>query len=111
MGNILENKIDMKFAALLAVVVAQEANEAAPVTEDKPAEEPIVGKSGLGGACNPTAEDQGCEDPYRCAIKPVPNICVTKEACDLEVAGVKAECGATALAASLVAALAVASTF
>ena len=99
----------MKFALLAAVVVAQEAVTDAPKEEPTTKDEstqtestPILKKGGLGEPCDPNKADSGCTDPLRCAIKPVPNICVTKEACDLEVAGVKAECGATALAGGAV---------
>ena len=64
----------------------------------------------LAGYCDSTKDKCGCADPNKCATKPVANICVTIDACDAEVGGVKAECGATTLAASLVAAVAMAAT-
>jgi len=66
----------------------------------------------LGKGCDSTVDKMGCADGFRCATAPdsLKNRCVTKEACDQKVGDVTTTCGAKALAASLIAAFAVAST-
>ena len=91
----------MKFLALLVAAV---------VAQDPPAKTCTEAGAALSGYCDSTKDKCGCLDPNRCSVKPVPNICVSKDACDVETSGVKAECGATTLAASLVAAVAMAAT-
>lgn len=66
----------------------------------------------LGKTCDPDTADKGCGDDFRCAKTPdaLKNRCITSEACDTKAGEVTPTCGANALAASLVAALALAST-
>merc|ERR1711918_34933 len=111
MGNKLENKIDMKFLALLAAVVV--AQDPTPTPDPEPT--PGAGKAAAGQSCDPTKPDSGCADKLRCQIKAagiaVPNTCVPEDTCGIEVAGVKiSECNATRLAAGVAAAFAIAST-
>ena len=69
--------------------------------------------AGMGGAeCDATAKDKGCGEGKQCATAPpdLKNKCVAKEACGKKMDEVETVCGATTLAAGLVAAIAVAST-
>ena len=65
-----------------------------------------------GDACDATADDKGCKDGFSCATAPddLKNKCVASDACDKDQDGVKTTCGASALAATVVAAFAIAST-
>ena len=65
-----------------------------------------------GGDCDPTKEKMGCNEGLRCGKSPEPNVCVDAKLCDFKDDSgiVEATCGAKALAASVMAAFAIAST-
>merc|ERR1711939_1149527 len=69
------------------------------------------GKAGLGQECDSDGANHGCADGHRCGTTPVegvddvPEICVLSEACIEPIV-----CGAKALGATLVAAVAIASS-
>jgi len=104
----------MKFLVLLAAVVAaQEEGEVQPQEKEAPVAEEVTsdpGKAAEGEDCDATGDNNGCADGLQCGTAgPVVKKCVKTAACGVETDGVKQECGASALAASLLAAFAIAS--
>merc|ERR1711976_436501 len=112
----LENKIlDMKFLVLLAAVVAAQEAETQPQDEPAPVNDEVTsdpGKAAEGEACDATADNMGCADGLQCGTAgPVVKKCVKTAACGVTTDGVEQTCGANALAATVLAAFAIASTF
>ena len=97
----------MKFvlALLVAIVAAEEEADAEDTYE----------KKGNGEKCSSTAEKSGCIDGHRCGKLTAggegvsEETCMPEAQCDEGALGIEYECGAKSLAASVVAAIAIAS--